>query len=77
MRLAEASQLLNQLQEEIAISHVEERLVQIQDEIKECGSYWQTSDELAYGAKLAWRNSHWEGIPAQEEVSFLVRCPSC
>jgi nitric-oxide synthase, bacterial len=73
MKLAEASQLLNQLQEEVAISHVEERLVQIQDEIKECGSYWQTSDELVYGAKLAWRNStrcigrlHWSSLQVRD-----------
>ena len=73
MRLAEASQLLNQLQEEVAISHVEERLVQIQDEIKGCGSYWQTSDELVYGAKLAWRNStrcigrlHWSSLQVRD-----------
>ncbi|WP_427159426.1 nitric oxide synthase oxygenase [Aliinostoc sp. HNIBRCY26] len=33
------------------------RLQEIQHEIDKTGTYWQTSEELTYGAKLAWRNS--------------------
>lgn len=34
-----------------------QRLAHIQAEIDHTGTYWQSSDELTYGAKLAWRNS--------------------
>ncbi len=34
-----------------------QRLAHIQAEIDHTGTYWQSFDELAYGAKLAWRNS--------------------
>src|SRR5437899_8028159 len=34
-----------------------ERLAHIRREIDHTGTYWQSSDELTYGAKLAWRNS--------------------
>jgi len=37
--------------------NLHERLTQVQTEINHTGTYWQSSDELAYGAKLAWRNS--------------------
>ncbi|XP_049785916.1 nitric oxide synthase, salivary gland-like [Schistocerca cancellata] len=33
------------------------RLEKVQHEVAATGTYWLTSDELAYGAKLAWRNS--------------------
>lgn len=36
---------------------LDERLAHIQAEIDLTGTYWQSSDELTYGAKLAWRNS--------------------
>src|SRR5258707_15724840 len=34
-----------------------ERLSEIRDEIELTGSYTHTGEELAYGAKVAWRNS--------------------
>src|SRR5437660_4097336 len=34
-----------------------ERLARMQAEIERTGTYWQTSEELAYGAKVAWRNN--------------------
>lgn len=34
-----------------------ERFTEIKNEVKNTGTYWQTYEELAYGAKLAWRNS--------------------
>nr|WP_255569994.1 nitric oxide synthase oxygenase [Amycolatopsis sp. FDAARGOS 1241] len=36
---------------------VDERLAQIKEEIAETGSYRHTQAELAYGARVAWRNS--------------------
>src|SRR6266498_1213700 len=36
---------------------LDDRLGHIQAEIDHTGTYWQAPDELAYGAKLAWRNS--------------------
>lgn len=35
-----------------------ERLIQIEEEIIEKGFYYQTTEELTYGAKVAWRNSN-------------------
>lgn len=37
---------------------VEPRLTQIREEIRQRGFYSQTSEELAAGAGLAWRNSN-------------------
>lgn len=36
---------------------LKERLNRIYDECKRTGVYWQTTTELAYGARVAWRNS--------------------
>jgi len=33
------------------------RLAQVQAQIAATGSYWQTEEELAWGAKVAWRNT--------------------
>jgi nitric oxide synthase oxygenase domain/subunit len=33
------------------------RWVQIEDELERSGTYWQSAEELEYGAKVAWRNS--------------------
>lgn len=41
---------------ELAEFAVPERLHQIEQEIAETGSYWQSEAELLVGAKLAWRN---------------------
>ncbi len=35
----------------------QERLIAIQAEIERTGMYWQSTDELVYGAQVAWRNS--------------------
>lgn len=35
----------------------EKRLAQICSEVEQTGTYWQTFEEITYGAKLAWRNS--------------------
>src|SRR5258707_14090199 len=31
--------------------------LQIEDELERTGTYWQSAEELEYGAKVAWRNS--------------------
>src|SRR6266436_4996380 len=43
------------------------RWLQIEDEFERTGTYWQSAEELEYGAKVAWRNStrcigrlHWQ-----------------
>lgn len=38
-------------------SHVEARLAEVYQEYRRSRTYWQTPEELAYGAKVAWRNS--------------------
>src|SRR5712691_5874698 len=47
----------------------QEHLNEIQAEIERTGAYWQTLDELVYGARVAWRNStrcigrlHWKSL---------------
>lgn len=52
-----------------AETSLQERINQITTEIEETGFYVQTTDELTYGAKLAWRNSNkcigrlfWNGL---------------
>lgn len=38
--------------------HTQNRLNDVRDEILRTGSYTQTTDEVTFGAKLAWRNSN-------------------
>jgi nitric-oxide synthase len=45
------------------------RWLQIEDELERTGTYWQSAEELEYGAKVAWRNStrcigrlHWQNL---------------
>ena len=45
------------IQERAPSKDLHERLAHIQTEIDHTGTYWQSLDEFAYGAKLAWRNS--------------------
>ncbi|MGK7954084.1 MAG: nitric oxide synthase oxygenase [Crocosphaera sp.] len=57
--LKDATDYLNLLSEEQNLSSpdVDQRLQQIYLECKQTGTYEQTYEELAYGAKVAWRNS--------------------
>jgi nitric-oxide synthase, bacterial len=58
-------QLLLEAKEFLAMFHQEcglhqyylERSAQVQDEIERTGTYWHTYEELAFGARVAWRNS--------------------
>ncbi len=51
----------------------QQHLNEIQAEIEQTGMYWQTSDELVYGARVAWRNStrcigrlHWKSLAVRD-----------
>ncbi|WP_199331046.1 MULTISPECIES: nitric oxide synthase oxygenase [unclassified Calothrix] len=57
--LSEAIDYLNLLHQEQQLSstQIPQRWQQIQQEIRTTDTYWQTIEELTYGAKLAWRNS--------------------
>src|SRR4051812_32068294 len=57
---AEAIEYLDLLLREEVFSTAAEharRLGEIQAEIARTGTYWQTTDELTHGAKVAWRNA--------------------
>jgi nitric-oxide synthase len=56
--LPDAVEFLGLLQEEQVIQEPYlNRFAEIESEVEQTGTYWQSFDELAYGAKLAWRNS--------------------
>ena len=49
------------------------RWLQIEDELERTGTYWQSPEELEYGAKVAWRNStrcigrlHWQKLVVRD-----------
>src|SRR6266446_756745 len=49
------------------------RWLQIEDELERTGTYWQSAEELEYGAKVAWRNStrcigrlHWKSLVVRD-----------
>ncbi len=49
------------------------RLAQVQKEIALTGTYWHTYEELAYGARIAWRNNtrcigrlHWKSLVVRD-----------
>lgn len=44
-------------EQNLSIEYLEQRLNKIYQEYEQTGIYWQTTEELAYGAKVAWRNS--------------------
>lgn len=44
-------------EQNLSAEDLEQRLNQIYQEYEETGTYWQLTEELAYGAKVAWRNS--------------------
>src|SRR5260370_8396545 len=55
---AEARGYLQVLQQECGPSSVHpERFAEIQTQIERTGTYEHTSEELVYGAKVAWRNN--------------------
>src|SRR5260370_37670543 len=49
------------------------RWSQIEDQLERTGTYWQSTEELEYGAKVAWRNStrcigrlHWQNLVVRD-----------
>jgi nitric-oxide synthase, bacterial len=59
INLPEAIDYLTLFAREVNLSakDLKQRLTQIYVECKQTGRYWQTNEELTYGAKVAWRNS--------------------
>jgi nitric-oxide synthase, bacterial len=73
--LTEASDYLQLCHREQQLSELSlwARLSKIKAELQHNDSYWQTSEELAYGAKIAWRNSvqcigriFWESLTVRD-----------
>jgi len=74
-QLVEASSFLQLFYREHKISHLyADRLARIQTEFEDSGTYRQTYEELAYGARVAWRNSsrcigrlHWRALEVRDK----------
>lgn len=74
---ARGSRLLDEARSYLEIFHHEkgrhdqflERIESVRHEIERTGTYWQTTEEVAHGARVAWRNSvrcigrlYWESL---------------
>jgi nitric-oxide synthase len=74
-QLLEADSFLQLFHHENKIPHLyAERMAHVQAEFEHTGSYWQTYEELAYGARVAWRNSsrcigrlHWQSLEVRDK----------
>jgi nitric-oxide synthase len=55
--LVSAERFITQFYSENQLGSPDERLRVIRWEIESSGTYWHTADELAFGARVAWRNS--------------------
>ena len=55
--LASAERFITQFHNETRAGTPDPRLGQVRREILQTGTYWHTTDELAFGARVAWRNS--------------------
>jgi nitric-oxide synthase len=72
--LAEARAYLHLFhQEQGTAEGFQEQYEQVQTEVEQQGTYWHTYAELAYGAKVAWRNStrcigrlHWKSLGVRD-----------
>ena len=53
-----ASSFLNQVYQELGLPALEQRLLDVQQEIEMIGTYTHLPIELEHGARLAWRNSN-------------------
>jgi nitric-oxide synthase, bacterial len=53
-----ASSFLEQVYQELGLPALEQRLVDVQQEIETTGTYTHLTVELEHGARLAWRNSN-------------------
>jgi nitric-oxide synthase, bacterial len=52
-----SEQFIVQFYEENQLGNLDRRIRQVRREISASGTYWQTPEELAFGARVAWRNS--------------------
>ena len=75
MLLDEAKSFIQTMFNELnySSSETQQRLNEIEEEIKETGSYTHTYEELVYGSKMAWRNSNrcigrlfWESLNVED-----------
>ncbi len=72
--LHEASDYVRLFHEEYGLlDEASGRIAEIQAEIERTGTYWQTSAELTYGARVAWRNNarcigrlHWQTLTVRD-----------
>lgn len=71
--LTEAIEFLHLYHEERRVPGLAARIAQVRSEIARTGTYWHTSEELVYGAKVAWRNSvrcvgrvRWAGLKVRD-----------
>ena len=57
--LTEANTFISMMYNELQYSQaqLEERLASVSESVSRTGSYFQTEEELQYGAKVAWRNN--------------------
>ena len=55
--LSSSHQFITQFYRENNLGAPDRRLRQVRREIEASGTYWHTPDELAFGARVAWRNS--------------------
>jgi nitric-oxide synthase len=55
--LSRAERFITQFYGENQLQAPDRRLRQVRREIEAWGTYWHTPDELAFGARVAWRNS--------------------
>jgi nitric-oxide synthase len=74
-QIIEASSFLQLFYREHKLPHLyAERLARVQAEIESTGTYRQTYEELAHGARVAWRNSsrcigrlHWQALEVHDK----------
>jgi nitric-oxide synthase len=70
--LASARQFITLFYTENRLGSPDRRLWHVRHEIEEWGTYWHTPQELAFGARLAWRNSP-QGIGRLDWLNLRVR----
>ena len=71
--LASARQFITLFYSENGLGAPDRRLWHVRHEIEESGTYWHTPRELAFGARVAWRNSsrgvdrlHWQSLRVRD-----------
>ncbi|MCE5039108.1 nitric oxide synthase oxygenase [Staphylococcus auricularis] len=69
--LQEAKSFIQTMYTELGYAEeaINKRLTEVTESIEQTGTYWHTSEELTYGAKMAWRNAnrcigrvHWKSL---------------